>query len=397
MGDKNAMEKMLAWKEDPSRALKEASLRVRNVIFAQHSELRLSDLSGLRELPAEIGEIPNLFFLDISHTGISSIELLRSAPEISSINLSATKVSDLSPLEHLKNIKAIYCFKTPISDLSAASNMTGLIELNIEETQIPDISPLVNCKYLQSLNLSSTPVSDLTPLASLNDLEKSAIRRTPEGGLTYSHCPNITDPILIDLSKKKNPERTIETLRYLREQVWKRDKVGSRNSTVVLEVESGPSGPATLSVGSIEKEYSQSSTRPARQIIVLQIDTLVQALSENVEAATTRRNEPPAFDLALGSDAAFLEEIRRLIAALQDLKGAVDLPDTQPERQKSSLAKDALREFVMRMAGEMGSGLGKTAALGAKLTVGYFAINILKDLGVPVDDLFKTLLGNFQK
>jgi hypothetical protein len=49
------------------------------------------------------------------------------------------------------------------------------------------------------------------------------------------------------------------------------------------------------------------------------------------------------------------------------------------------------------MAGEMGSGLGKTAALGAKLTVGYFAINILKDLGVPVDDLFKTLLGNFPK
>lgn len=372
----------------------EARRRIIGVDRARDTALDLSDLSGLESLPPDIAGLAGLQQLYFSRTQVADLSPLTGLTGLKTLDFNNTLVADLSPLTGLTGLQQLNFSGTRVADLSPLSGLTGLQILIFKETRVSDLTPLSGLTKLENLNFSRTLVSDLAPLAGLEKLEEGAGKK---GGMSFYGCLHIDDPVLTELSKKKNPERTIETLRYLREQVWKRDEVGSRNSTVVLEVESGPSGPVTLAVGSIEKEYNQPSARPSRQVIVLQINALVQALSENIEAATTRRNEPPAFDLALGNDAAFLDEIRGLVAALQGLKETVDLPEIKPEKQKTSLAKDALREFVMKMAGEMGSGLGRTAALGAKLTVGYFAINILKDLGVPVDDLFKTLLGNFPK
>ncbi|MBF0356368.1 MAG: hypothetical protein HQL43_14135, partial [Alphaproteobacteria bacterium] len=107
--------------------------------------------------------------------------------------------------------------------------LAGLAELqslNISGTPVADLTPLAGLANLQILDITGTPVADLTPLAGLGNLEKGA---QENGGLKFRRCTNITDPVLIELSKKDNPERTIETLRYLREQAQKRELEAAEN------------------------------------------------------------------------------------------------------------------------------------------------------------------------
>ena len=59
------------------------------------------------------------------------------------------------------------------------------------------------------------------------------------------------------------------------------------------------------------------------------------------------------------------------------------------EVPKASIAKDALRKFVMKLAGSAGEGLGKTITWGARMALVMFAMNILRDLGFTVDDLVR--------
>ncbi|MBI5121391.1 MAG: pentapeptide repeat-containing protein [Rhodospirillales bacterium] len=357
------------WSPDSVAAYREAEQRISNAFKRKDTVLDLSNLDALERLPPEITrlvQLQNLYF-------------------------AGTQITDLTPLARLKDLNDLGFPRTQVIDLAPLAGLANLQGLNFSSTMVTDLDPLSGLSKLRRLSVSRTLVADLSPLAGLSKLEEGARK---SGGLFFSDCLNITDPVLIELSKKHNPERTIETLRYLREQLKTSsdlESVPNAEDSKNLDILAKAAEPL---LAILEDEEVQAPLRPARQIIVLQIDTLVQALSENVEAATTRRNEPPAFDLALGSDAAFLEEIRRLIAALQDLKGAVDLPDTQAEKQKSSLAKDALREFVMKMAGSSGTVLGNW---GTKLALGMVAIQILASFGIGVDGLKKTLLESVLK
>ncbi|TAN49711.1 MAG: hypothetical protein EPN26_10885 [Rhodospirillales bacterium] len=109
----------------------------------------------------------------------------------------------------LGGLRALYFDGTLVSDLSPLAWLSGLQHLYFDGTLVSDLSPLARLSGLQTLFFRNTLVSDLSPLAGLANLED----------LDFSGCPNIADPVLIELSKKDNPERTIETLRYLRGQV----------------------------------------------------------------------------------------------------------------------------------------------------------------------------------
>lgn len=127
-----------------------------------------------------------------------------------------------------------------------------------------------------------------------------------------------------------------------------------------------------------------------RVSLVAQIDSLVVVLKENIRATEAQRNEPPAFDLALTGNAAFLAEVKRLTASLEELRKRASGSEAE-KSPESSLAKDALREFVMKLSGKIGDGVGETVTWGTRLALGYFAIGILRDLNIPVSGLLQSL------
>lgn len=135
-----------------------------------------------------------------------------------------------------------------------------------------------------------------------------------------------------------------------------------------------------------------SSVAFSRRATVVQINTLVTALQENLDVQDHRRNMPPTLDLALDETDDFVDEIRRLSRILVDIRDELQRPE--PSQPRATLAKDALREFVLKLSGSFGEGLGKTVTWGTRAAMFWFAVNILKDLGVPVDEFIKAFSGN---
>jgi len=124
-----------------------------------------------------------------------------------------------------------------------------------------------------------------------------------------------------------------------------------------------------------------------RQNIILQTQTLVSALEENLEAVRSRTNHPPTLDLALHEKPDFEVEISELTIVLRSLQK--EFESKKNEVVKPSLASEGLREFVLKLCGSAGTGIGKSIAVATQLALAYCAINILKELGMPVNDLYQ--------
>ncbi len=124
-----------------------------------------------------------------------------------------------------------------------------------------------------------------------------------------------------------------------------------------------------------------------RKNITIQIQTLIFSLEENLNAVNAGLNKPPALDLGLHESPGFEVEVRELTLALRELKN--EITETRDDKINSSLAKEALREFVLRLCGSAGSNIGKSVAVATQVALAYCAIDILKELGVPVNDLYQ--------
>lgn len=171
------------------------------------SDTRVSDLTPLAGLS-------NLQLLDFSGTLVTENLKLEVEPGVTLDGLALAQTPGLAPLAGLTRLQDLRFSRTRISDLTPLAGLTGLRILIFEGTRVTDLAPLARLTRLQVLMFDETQVADLTPLAGLSNLQN----------LHFSYCPNIADPILIELSKQDDPERTIETLRYLRERATKREE-----------------------------------------------------------------------------------------------------------------------------------------------------------------------------
>jgi hypothetical protein len=104
-----------------------------------------------------------------------------------------------------------------VSDLSPISHMTDLNNLVLRRTPVSDLSPIARTRSLLILDITETDVSDLGPIAELTNLVSYAEKDPKGGGLFFWGCP-LADSFLLKLADKENPERTIETIAYLRRQ-----------------------------------------------------------------------------------------------------------------------------------------------------------------------------------
>lgn len=335
-----------SWSEDPFAAYREAERRIESARRDNAPVLKLSDLAALDRLPQEIAELSNLENLISFHTQVADLSPLAGLANLQRLDFSNTPIADLTPLSGHNKLYRLSIPGTKVTNLTHLAGLFALQRLSLSDTQVSDLTPLAKLENLQFLNLShthvanltpltglvklqnlyfpDTHVADLTPLAGLSDLIVGA---NNSGGLDFRDCPNITDPTLIKLSKMPNPERTVETLRHLRELKQKQESKPKANfqSQYTVKVPLFPEPPAqspaplqVVFVGGILKALPPPSPELASADATQRAQEAYDALKEMADAihgSLSGGNYPhvtqsmAAYCRALGSDFQNLRQI----------------------------------------------------------------------------------------
>lgn len=170
--------------------------------------IRLKDLPELRDLALSRLPLSDLRFLDklaldcldISNTGLTTLDGLAPQSRLRRLRVDGLSISDLAPvssltllerlsLDHtlaidlgplsgLFNLVSISARSTKVNDLRPIESLSNLDTLRLDATQVADIAPLSHFGKLTRLSLSGAPVSDLNPLANLKDLTEIDISET---------------------------------------------------------------------------------------------------------------------------------------------------------------------------------------------------------------------------
>jgi internalin A len=208
--------------------LAEAERRIEEARRTGAESLDLWDLD-LRELPANLADLPQLKRLDLSLcegmtdlsplsglsglqsldlqdcVGVTDLSLLSGLLDLQSLNLSScTGVTDLSPLSGLVGLEDLSLMDTGVTALSPLSGLAGLKSLDLTSIGVTDLSPLSSLSGLQSLGLAFSRLTDFSPLASLAGLKKLDLAFTgvtdlsPLSGLALQSlnlqdCEGLTD------------------------------------------------------------------------------------------------------------------------------------------------------------------------------------------------------------
>lgn len=137
-----------------------AEQRVADAISAGTNNLNFSDLVDLRKLPANIGDVPNLKYLNARGTSLSDLTGLEGNATLEHLDVNMTRVSDLKPLQGLPNLKLVYLHDTWVSDVSPIAAIPSLERLDIGTTQIDTLRPVTQIKSLVWLNLHNSHALD---------------------------------------------------------------------------------------------------------------------------------------------------------------------------------------------------------------------------------------------
>ena len=134
---------------------------------------------GLREilgLPADspiplnlMRQVPTLVF---GARGITNIEGLQHATNLTQLNLSGNPISDISPLAALVKLERLDLLSCDIIvDVSPLSELYSLRHLELGKNKIRDVTPLANLHNLERLYINRNRIIDHSPLDNLQLLD----------------------------------------------------------------------------------------------------------------------------------------------------------------------------------------------------------------------------------
>lgn len=126
---------------------------------------------GIRDLSPLVGA--PLHILEAAHNPISETDVLAVLP-LRRLDLSHTRIADLEVMRRMPQLQQLSVAGTAITDLTPLINC-DLFALNIADTKVEDLSP-VKIQYITDLQIQDTPISDLTPLA---DMQLQRLRFSP--------------------------------------------------------------------------------------------------------------------------------------------------------------------------------------------------------------------------
>ena len=184
------------------------SMLVYNVsVYAEDAEEWMPD-ANLRQTVREVLEFPidepltkekmlQLTRLHAIEKGITNIQGLEFAVNLTALDLAGNPVKFISPLQGLMNLTYLGLGSTNLSDLSPLASLTSLIDMDLGDNQISDISPLSELTSLAKLDLQYNQISDLAPLAGLISLRDINLINNPISDL--GPLSNLTNLEVLDI------------------------------------------------------------------------------------------------------------------------------------------------------------------------------------------------------
>lgn len=145
----------------------------------------------------------------------------------------------------------------------------------------------------------------------------------------------------------------------------------------------------TVTMKRSHEVLTDSNNIPNHESLQIHLDNLKQILSENIALTQSRSNVTPTFDLGLNSN-------QELLITAVGLKQSIDsflpvLISNDASNSSKSILEEGLREFVIKLMGSFGEGLGKALSWGACIGVAYVSISALGAMGINVTNLWQKL------
>lgn len=108
---------------------------------------------------------------DIIFRGVSNIEGLQYAVNLTGIGIEKSGTVSLEPLRNLTKMTSIGLYKTEISDISPLENLINLTTLRLSRNKIKDVTPLKNLSAVSTgmFELNHNEIEDFSPLKVLVD------------------------------------------------------------------------------------------------------------------------------------------------------------------------------------------------------------------------------------
>ena len=136
----------------------------------QEQELKGKDQDPTDEQLAQIVNIQNLSCA--GHTEITDIRPIAGLPELRFLDVSGTRISSLQGINRLKSLKYLNCSDNDnLTSIKELAELTDLEELNCGNTMVKDLSPLENLIKLKKLDVHYCTVNRLLVIAKLTKLE----------------------------------------------------------------------------------------------------------------------------------------------------------------------------------------------------------------------------------
>ena len=174
-----------------------------NITHAENEEDWMP-ASNLRRTVREKLQLPNnapLTFVDMQrlydlvsiNEGITNLQGLEHATNLTFLHVAPSRVSDLTPISNLPNLKVLKLYQNGVRDISPLAKMTSLEVLQLQDNEIVDISPLANLHNLRELMLHNNRVQNFSPLAKLVNLERLRIDGNLSTDISMIPTSNLTE------------------------------------------------------------------------------------------------------------------------------------------------------------------------------------------------------------
>ncbi len=135
-------------------------------------------------VPVGAAERARVQSLNLSGSGLTSLQPIKELKQLTTLYLSGTQVTDLSPIKELKQLTTLWLDNTQVRDLEPIKELKQLTTLDLDNTQVRDLEPIKELKQLTTLGLSNTPVRDLEPIKGLKQLKELLLANTQVSDLS---------------------------------------------------------------------------------------------------------------------------------------------------------------------------------------------------------------------
>ncbi|WP_158736871.1 CotH kinase family protein [Alteribacillus sp. YIM 98480] len=225
------------------------------------------------EGPVRQEDLQEVDSIDLSYSGIESLEGIEKLITVRDLNLEGNRIEDIDPLEELiyledlnlrgnhvedvavlekmERMRSLDLRETGIKDVEAIAHMTTLQDLNVRGNSITSIEPLENMVELRKLNVRNNHIEDISVLSHLNKLEDINLRHNAIQDFSpVFELPHLTERLYVE----GNPGVNMKDFIPLFEQVDNMD-IDKPELALVFNQEGGfYSSPQTVELEQLMEE-----------------------------------------------------------------------------------------------------------------------------------------------